>query len=115
MRKKTPTEIVNERFGSKKELAKLMIGRLEKPFEDESDEDFERRIRTTSNKKLLHLYELSEQLQQRFGSKDKLIDAIVALKYGDNKPDSSYRSKLERYRIARLMAMHRDMTKTASR
>ncbi len=113
MGKKTPVQLVKERYGSKEELAKLLYKRLESPFADESADDFQRRIRTTSNKKLLRLMATHETVEKEFGGKSGLIDAIMALHQPQGKPDLVYRAKLETYRLTRLLDLQRSLAKRA--
>lgn len=113
MAKKSPLQQVRDRFGSKEELAKLLIPKLERPFEDEDDDFFELRIRTMSNKKLLRLHDALEEVQERFGGKSGLVDAIIELKYGGS-ADSGVREKLEGYRVTRLLDLHRNAERKAS-
>lgn len=114
MAKPTPLQVVKERFGSKDELAKLLYKKLERPFEDEDDESFERRIRTSSNRQLLRLFEAHEQLDKQFGDKSGLVDAIVKLRYAGGKPDDQHRRKLETYRISRLLDLHSNLERKAT-
>ena len=94
MAKKTPMQEVKERFGSKEELAKLLYEKLERPYEDESQEDFELRIRTASNKKLLRLHRVHEEAQERFGGKDGLVDAVMKMRYPVGNPRSPIQSQI---------------------
>lgn len=111
--KKSPMTIVKERFGSKEELANKLIPRLDRLDADESSEDFERRLRTASNRKLLRLWEAEERVQKEFGSRDKLIDAIMTLKFA-GKPEAAYRTRLERYAKTRLLELHAQLSRKAS-
>ena len=104
--KKNPGQVVKEKFGTKHDLAKLLYTKLERPFDDESQEDFERRIRTTSAKKLLRLHENLEIVEKEFGNKSGLVDAIMKAKYAAGKPDLQYRAKLESYRTTRLLDIY---------
>ena len=113
MAKMSPLQEVKERFGSKKELASQLFGKLEKIYVDESDEEFERRIRTSSNKKLLRLYAATSEVEERFGNKVGLVDAIMKLRY-PGKPDEQYRGKLEKQQITRLLDEHRMLSQRAA-
>lgn len=50
----TPLKAVTEQYGSKEKLVSQLIPKLNKP-EDESQEDFRRRLMIVSNRKLLKL------------------------------------------------------------
>lgn len=115
MAKASPLQQVRERFGSKEELAKQLYGKLERIYEGETDEEYERRIRTTSNIKLLRLHSVVEEVESRFGGKSGLVDAIVKLRAGEHKPDEQYRGKLETYQQTRLLDLHRSLERRAKR
>ena len=105
--KKSPLQQVQDEFGSKQALAEKLIPRLERK-EDETDEEFERRIETASNRQLLRLWRVEEQIDEEFGSRDALIDSIVELRFG--KANADYRAKLETYNNARLLDIHQSAT-----
>jgi hypothetical protein len=66
-----------------------------------------------SNAKLLRLHALLTQLKQQFGTRAKLIDAIVALEKRDK--DAGFRTRLERYPAPRLLDLHRAAERRAGR
>lgn len=106
--KKTPLQQVKEQFGSKDALAKKLVALLDKP-EDEDQADFERRIETASNKQLLRLWSAEQAVKSRFGSKDKLIDAVVRARF-DGNDNADYRAKVSTYSKTRLLDLHRQVT-----
>ena len=100
MPKLTPLEQVRKDHGSKEELVRKLLPVLE-PRQDETDEEFELRILTTSNKKLLRLHQVSETIKARFGSKKDLVKAIVEKKFPTgNEP---YETKLMTRRPTQLL------------
>ena len=103
MVKLTPVEEVRERFGSKEELAKKVMKVVEKD-DDVDDDEFERQILSASNRQLLRLFEVHEIVKGRFGSKEKLVDAIVKLKFSEG--NAPYRDKLLTLRSTRLLDLH---------
>ena len=103
--KKTPLQQVKDEFGSKEALAKKLVAVLD-PHEEEEHGEFERRIRTSSNKKLLRLWRAEEALQAGFGSKDALLDAIVKARF-DGHANADYRTKIATYATTRLLDLHR--------
>lgn len=105
--KKTPLQQVKEQFGSKEALAKKLIPLLDRR-EDEDAEEFERRVATASNKQLLRLWASEEAVKTRFGSKDKLVDAIVKARF-DGKDNADYRAKITNYSKTRLLDLHRQV------
>ncbi|MCA9562925.1 MAG: hypothetical protein KC561_05520 [Myxococcales bacterium] len=100
MAKLTPMQEVKERFGSKEALAEALIPMLERNDSEDADE-FRARIAAASNKQLLRLHSVHETINRRFGSKEKLVDAIVAKKFP--KGNDPYRAKLLTKRPAQLL------------
>jgi hypothetical protein len=76
MSKKSPLQIVNERFGSKKDLAKRLSETLE-TADGESREELAERLALVSNSKLLHLDALAEQVAAH-GGREGLVGKIAA-------------------------------------
>lgn len=103
--KKTPLQRVKDEFGSKAALAEKLQPMLMKP-EDESDDDFSRRLRTASNKQLLRLWDAEQRVKADFGSRDKLVDACVRARF-DGNDNADYRAKIARYTTTRLLDLHR--------
>lgn len=109
---KSPLQQVRDAHGSKAELADKLIGRLDRP-EDEDADDFARRIRTASNKQLLRLWAAEERVSSDFGSKSALVDAIVQLKFG--RANAEYGTKIGRWAKTRLLDLHDSLKKRAAR
>ncbi len=74
--KKSPLQIVNERFGSKKELAKQLAETLE-PAAGESKEELADRLSMASNAKLLHLDALAQKVAAH-GGREGLVAKLAA-------------------------------------
>jgi hypothetical protein len=85
MAHKSPLQIVNEKFGSKEELAKKLAEVLE-PAPDESKEELAERLGLTSNSKLLHLHALSEKVSAH-GGREELVKKIAAAEKKSNDKD----------------------------
>lgn len=109
--KLSPLAEVKAKFGSREELIKLVAGKIERP-EGMSDEAFNKKLNTVSNRKLLKLNAAHDDMVKRFGSKEALVDAIVAL-VCTGKVDTVYRAKLLTYRVAKLLDMHKDLAKAS--
>ena len=107
--KLSPLAEVKEKFGSREELIKIVSGKIERP-EGMSDEAFAKKVRTISNRKLLKLNAAHEEMIKSFGSKDGLVDAIIAL-VCKGKVDSVYRAKLTTMRAAQLLDLHKSLVK----
>ncbi len=107
--KLSPLAEVKAKFGSREDLIKLVAGKIERP-EGMSDEAFEKKLHTVSNRKLLKLNAAHEDMMKRFGSKDALVDAIIAI-VCTGKVDTLYRAKLMTLRVAQLLDLHKNLVK----
>ena len=105
MAKQTPLQEVKERFGSKTTLADKLIDVLECDEGVEKDE-FERRVRTASNKQLLRLHEVHETVSKGFGSKEGLVKAIVDKRFPKGNDNQA---KLLSQRPTRLLDLYRSL------
>jgi hypothetical protein len=76
MPNKTPLQVVNERFGSKKEFAKHLAETLE-PAPGESKDELAARLAMVSNAKLLHLDALAQKVAA-YGGREGLVAKIAA-------------------------------------
>jgi hypothetical protein len=57
-----------------------------------------------SNAKLLRLHEILTRVKTEFGSRDKLIGAILGLEKRDK--DAGYKTRLQAYPLPRLLDLH---------
>lgn len=112
----TPLGTVKERFESKEKL----IEAVEQFMSDElwvarlsSDRGGDKGLKHVSNAKLLRLHTIFSELKEQFGSRTKLIDAILELE-GRSK-DEGYRSRLDRYPAPRLYDLHRSTKRRVER
>jgi len=104
MTKLSPLQRVRSEHGSKAKLAEKVLAVLDVPA-DEDKEDFEARIKTLSNAKLLRLHDAHKRLADDFGSRDELIEKIVAAKFsGGNAP---YKAKISTFTVPRLLDLAR--------
>jgi hypothetical protein len=106
---KSPLQVVNEQFGGKEKLVDRLAGLVQRG--EEQADDVKARLRTASNKKLLHLHKVSESVKASYGSTDKLA-ATVAELLGRAK-DSDYVKKLGSFSPARLLDMAQSLGKRA--
>lgn len=107
MKKSTPLQTVNEKFGSKEKLIEAVVSGLS------GEDDLAARVATLSNKKLLRLKLVIDSVNDEFGSKDKLVEAIAGEK-GQPK-DKDYTEKLASYSLPKLLDMARAARKRQSR
>ncbi len=103
--KKSPLAQVKEQFGSKEKLVdaliKLPASVIERPSDEGEDKDaFRNRLLVASNSKLLRLHTVGKKVSERWGSKDKLVDAILDLRRASK--DKDFRSKLSTLSVGKL-------------
>ena len=109
---KTPLSQVKERFGSKDKLVEAVEDlATDKLWIDRYSEV--KGLQSVSNAKLLRLHDLLTEAKERFGSRAKLIDAIVELE--KRSKDEGLRTRLGRYPVPRLLDLHRAATHRAKR
>lgn len=106
MTKKSPLVLVKEKFGDKSQLVaavqalateELWMGRTSR------DRGGDRGLENVSNAKLLRLHATFSAVKDEFGSRTKLIDAI--LEKERRTADAGYKTRLEAYPVPRLWDM----------
>ena len=111
MAKKTPLQIVKDRYGSKDKLIDAIAALVERE-DGETEDEHKKRLRHVSNAKLLHLAAVAEQAKG-LGGKDGLVEKILAIK---NQPkDHEYRDRLKRLSLGRLVDTHQSLQKAAKK
>jgi hypothetical protein len=104
----TPLSIVKERFESKDKLVEavqeLMTEELWLPRTSE-DRKGKKDISSVSNAKLLRLHTVLSEVQKEFGSRAKLIAAILEVE--NRSKDGDYQKRLERYAAPRLLDQYK--------
>jgi hypothetical protein len=114
MASKSPLAIVKERFGDKAKLVEalkgltgedLWLGRVS------SDRGRTKGLEHVSNAKLLRLHAVFTEVKEKFGTRAKLIDQIVAAE--NRGKDQGYRKRLEAYPVPRLYDLYRSASKRA--
>jgi hypothetical protein len=110
--KKSPVAVVKERFESKEKLveavqklatADLWVERL----------NAEKGLAKVSNEKLLKLHDVLVDAKKRFGSRDKLISAILELK--KRTKDASYSAGLKKFALPQLLDLHASVERSSKR
>jgi hypothetical protein len=111
---KSPLAIVKDRFGDKAKLVDavkafvnedLWLGRTS------NDRGKTKGLENVSNTKLIRLHTVFSEVKEKFGSRAKLIDAIVdSEKRGK---DAGYRKRLEEYPVPRLYDIYKSSAKRA--
>ena len=105
MTKLSPLQRVREEHGSKEELVDKILEAIEIP-EDEDPLDFEERLATVSNKKLLRLWESHQTVEDKFGTKQGLVDKITTARFPGGNPD--YADEISTYTLPRLLGLARE-------
>jgi hypothetical protein len=111
---KSPLALVKDRFGDKAKLVEavkafvnedLWLGRTS------SDRGKTKGLENVSNTKLLRLHTIFTEVKDKFGTRAKLIDAIVdSEKRGK---DAGFRKRLEEYPVPRLFDMYKSSARRA--
>ena len=110
--KKSPVAVVKERFQSKDKLveavqklatADLWLDRV----------SGNKGLAKVSNQKLLRLHEALSDAKQRFGSRDKLISAILELK--KRTKDAGYTASLKKFPLPQLLDLHQSVERQGKR
>ncbi|HEX3775585.1 MAG TPA: hypothetical protein VHV51_14030 [Polyangiaceae bacterium] len=101
--KKTPVSQVKERFESKEKL----VAAVQKLATQDLWLDRVSSVKglgRVSNAKLVRLHDVLTDAKKRFGSRDKLVNAIVEL--NKRVKDKGYASKLAEYTLPQLLDLH---------
>lgn len=114
--KKSPLVLVKDQFGSKEKLVDALIALPESVFDrgedGEDDKDaFRKRLLGAANSKLLRLHRTGKAVSERWGSKAKLVEAILDLR--KRTKDQDYRTKLSTLPIGKLYDQVSSLEKTA--
>jgi len=110
--KKSPLASTKERFESKDKLVQA-VQKLatEDLWLDRVNET--KGLAKVSNQKLLRLHDLLTDAKKRFGSRQKLVDAILEL--AKRVKDKGYAARLGGYPLPQLLDLHGTLSKTQRR
>lgn len=116
--KKSPLALVKDQFGSKDKLVDALIALpesvLDRGTDGEEDKDaFRQRLLTAANSKLLRLHKTGKTVSERWGSKEKLVDALLSLR--KRSKDQDYRTKLQTLPIGKLYDQVTSLERAAKR
>lgn len=111
--KKTPLQEVKEKFGSKESLVKELKTIFDKGdlFEDRLNPDTG--IQSISNAKLLKLYEVANEVKERFTTRANLIEDL--LKTMGRVKDEGLKSRFEKWGLPRLWDHYKSVSKKSSK
>lgn len=112
----SPLSTVKERFESKEKL----IEAVEKLMTDElwmnrlsSDRGGAKGLKHVSNQKLLRLHDTFTEVKEKFGTREKLIDAVLEAE--NRSKDEGYKQRLLKHPVPRLYDQYKSATKRAAR
>lgn len=112
--KKSPLTRVKEQFGTKEKLVDELVAMPESIIDRHGDKDaFQDRLLAAANTKLLRLHHVGKTVQTRWGSKEGLVEALLALQ--NRGKDSHYRNKLATQTISRLYDRMTSLERTQKR
>ena len=112
---KSPLATVKAKFGDKTKLVEavkalateeLWVGRTN------SDRGGDRGLEHVSNAKLLRLHAIFTEVKEKFGSRAKLIDEVLAAE--NRSKDGDLKKRLERYPVPRLYDLYKSAKKRAA-
>ena len=115
---KSPLTLVKDKFGDKKKLVEavqalatdeLWLGRTNK---DRAEGGKGKGLSLVSNAKLLRLHATFTTVKEKFGTRAKLIDAILEIE--KRTKDAGYKSRLDAYPVPRLYDHYRSASKRAA-
>ena len=108
MSKSTPLALVKEQFGDKKKLVEA----VEKFTNDDlwvARTNKEKGLAHVSNAKLLRLQKTFSEVKDKFGTREKLVDAILALQ--KRSQDAGLRQRLLSWPVPRLYDTYKSTAK----
>ncbi len=112
---KSPLGTVKDKFGDKTKLLEavkalgteeLWIGRTS------ADRGHDRGLEHVSNAKLLRLHAILTEVKEKFGTRAKLIDEVLAAE--NRSKDGDLRKRLERFPVPRLYDLYKSAKKRAA-
>ena len=107
MAKETPLQAVKRLYGSKEKLIDKLADVAGGADEDAGE--VKERLATVSNRKLLRMADVNKRVKDKYGSREKLVEAL-GKSLGKSK-DTDYLTSLGTISTARLL----DMARTAER
>jgi len=113
--KKSPMQIVADAHGGKEKLVDKILPLLEKVvgLGAETKEALKKRLQSSANAKLMRLLRTLDEIEKKFGSRDKLAEAYINL-VGRAK-DAEYVKAVGQYAPGRLLDLYRSVERRLSR
>ncbi|HMU38118.1 MAG TPA: hypothetical protein PKE31_03820 [Pseudomonadota bacterium] len=112
--KKSPLARMKEVHGSKEKLVEALVafpeGVLDRPEADDKDA-WKKQLQSASNAKLMRLHAMGSDVSKRFGSKEKLVDALLGLQKRGK--DADFRAKLVTLPIGKLLDRYKSVERAS--
>ena len=109
---KSPAQIVKDKFGDKQKL----VDAVKAFVTDElwvSRENKDKGLAHVSNAKLLRLHSIFTTVKEKFGTRGKLIDAVVEA--AGRTKDAGYRTRMDGWPVPRLFDAYKSLTKKSAK
>jgi len=109
---KAPLSLVKERFGDKAKLVEAIKGLATEELwlgRTNTDQGGNRGLEHVSNAKLLRLHATFTEVKEKFGTRDKLIDAILTAE--NRSKDAGFKKRIEAYPVPRLYDHYKSVSK----
>ena len=116
MARKSPLALVKEKFGDKDKLVeavKAFTGDELWVKRTSADRGKDRGIEYVSNAKLLRLHATFSAVKEQFGTREKLIEAVLEVE--KRSKDAGYKKRLETYPVPRLYDQYQVAKRAADR
>jgi len=110
---KSPLQQVKDRFGSKEALVKELSALVEKSDLFIKHFNETKGLDRVSNLKLLRLRRIAAEVQEKFETRAKLVDALLELE--GRAKDADYRKRFDKYTLGRLLDVYRVAERRARR
>jgi hypothetical protein len=104
---KTPLATVKESHGDKAKLVASLEKLAKDLWLDRTNKN--KGLGHVANSKLLRLHGIFTAVKEKFGTRDKLIDAILEVE--KRSKDEGYKTRLAKYPVPRLWDMYRSKTR----
>ena len=103
----TPKQIVLDRFETRGNLVDAILNLMSA---GEKDDRTAARLKAAKNAQLLRIHDVLGEVQERFGSRDALIQDIAQRKFAGKNEDQAYVQKLQDLTSKRLLDLHRQVS-----
>lgn len=113
MAKLTPLQEIKERFGSKDKLVKELKTLFDKGelFAERLNPD--KGIAHVANRKLLKLYDVANEIKERFATRSKLTEDL--LKMLKREKDTGLKERFDKWGLSRLWDYYKSVAKSVAK